>query len=550
MTCANKLRRSTIIFVLSTTKLQIMRFNLSTNAVKETTNYMGATAYTLTPEMELYSAVATCMVDDSYYEKQKERLSRIRELIAQCSPEFVAKLAIYARKEMNLRSIPVVLAVELARATSGNSLVSKTINGIVQRADEIKEILAYYQIANKRAGVKKLNKLSKQVQKGLAAAFNKFDEYQFAKYNTAAEVKMRDALFLVHPKAKDEVQQELFNKIAKNELETPYTWETVLSELGKKTFVTESEKQHAVAMQWEELVMSGKLGYMAVLRNLRNILTKGSAKAFTEALKILTDADKVKKAKQLPFRYLSAFMEIQKLSSAEIVFEDQKTRITQATAALEKALLIACDNISVNEGRTVILSDNSGSMYGDGAGKSLVSAMSNRKTADIANLFAVLYWNKSKNTSIGLFGDYLIQPVLNRAGNLFENFKLINSEAKKCGPSTERGIFEYMDKLISNKTIVDRIIIFSDCQIGTGCNWYDSQGNKADNFNELLKQYLAINPTVKLYSVDLKGYGNTLTRSDNRNTVLVSGWSEKIFDMIYYIENGSTVVDQINHIEL
>jgi 60 kDa SS-A/Ro ribonucleoprotein len=88
-----------------------MRFNLSTNAAKETINYMGATAYTLTPEMELYSAVATCMVDDSYYEKQEERLNRIRELITQCSPGFVAELAIYARKEMNLRSIPVVLAV-------------------------------------------------------------------------------------------------------------------------------------------------------------------------------------------------------------------------------------------------------------------------------------------------------------------------------------------------------------------------------------------------------------------------------------------------------
>ncbi|MVT10032.1 TROVE domain-containing protein [Chitinophaga tropicalis] len=526
-----------------------MKFNLSTNAAKGTKNYMGATAYRLTPEMELYTAVATCVVDDSYYEKQEERLDRIRQLIAQCSPAFVAKLAIYARKEMNLRSIPVVLAVELAKATSGNNLVSKTVNGIVQRADEIKEILAYYQIANKRTEAKKLNKLSKQVQKGLAIAFNKFDEYQFAKYNTAAEVKMKDALFLVHPEAKDEAQQVLFNKIAKDELATPYTWETALSELGKKTFASEAEKQHAIAMQWEELVMSGKLGYMALLRNLRNILTKGSAKAFTEALAILTDANKVKKAKQLPFRYLSAFTEIEKVTS-EIAFEDRSERIALAIAALEKALLIACDNISVNEGKTVILSDNSGSMYGDAAGKSLVSAMSNRKTADIANLFAVLYWNKSDNTSIGLFGDHLIQPMLNRKSSLFENFKLINSEAKKCGPSTERGIFEYMDKLISTKTIADRIIIFSDCQVGAGCNWYDHRGNRGDNFNKLLKQYLVINPAVKVYSVDLKGYGNSLTKTENKNTVLVSGWSEKIFDMIHYIENGSTVVDQINHVEL
>jgi hypothetical protein len=527
-----------------------MKFNLQTKAAKETVNYMGATAYKMSPELELYTAVATCMVDDSYYEKQENRLERIKRLVAACSPEFVAKLAVYTRKEMNLRSVPVVLAVELAKVVSGNNLVCKTINGVVQRADEIKEVLAYYQVSNKRTGVKKLNKLSKQVQKGLAMSFNKFDEYQFAKYNTGEEVKMKDALFLVHPAAKDEAQQELFNKIAKDNLETPYTWETALSELGQKAFATELEKQQAIALLWEELVLSGKLGYMAVLRNLRNILTKGSVTAFNEALAILTDETRIKKARQLPFRYLSAFLEIEKLASSEIVFEDQQNKIAKAKKALEKALLTACDNIPVNKGKTVILSDNSGSMYGDSAGKSLVSAMSSRTTADIANLFAVLYWNKSENTSIGLFGDRLIQPSLSRTTNLFENFNQINQAAKKCGPSTEAGIFEYMQKLIASRSIVDRIVIFSDCQLGKGCNWYDRKGNRADNFNKLLAAYLKINPTVKVYSVDLKGYGNSLTGMHDTNTILVSGWSEKIFDMLYYVENGSTVIDQINQIEL
>jgi hypothetical protein len=507
---------------------------------------MGATAYKLTPEMELYTAVATCMVDDSYYEKQQERVDRIRELIAQCEPGFVAKLAVYTRKEMNLRSIPVVLTVELAKQLSGNSLVSRTVNSVVQRADEIKEILAYYQLSNQRTDIKKLNKLSKQVQKGLATAFNKFDEYQFAKYNTAGKVSMKDALFLVHPKAKDEVQQALFDKIVRDELATPYTWETNLSELGQQAFATEAEKQQAVAMKWEELVLSGKMGYMAVLRNLRNILTKGTTTAFDGALAILTDEHKIKKARQLPFRYLSAFIEVEKLAAAD----GDVVRIVQATKALETALLIACDNITVNKGRTAILSDNSGSMYGDAGGKSLTSAMSNRKTADIANLFAVLYWNKSEDTSIGLFGDRLITPALNREANLFENFNVINKAAAQCGPGTERGIFEYMHQLIVHETFVDRIIIFSDCQIGAGCNWYDSLGNRGDNFNKLLQQYRQINPDVKVYSVDLKGYGNSLTSAAEENLVLVSGWSEKIFDMIYYVENGGTVVEEINSIEI
>ena len=130
---------------------------------------------------------------------------------------------------------------------------------------------AYYQLANERTDVKKLNRLSKQVQKGLAASFNSFDEYQFAKYNRKSEVTLKDALFLVHPKAKDENQQVIFDKIADDALATPYTWEDS-SSLGQLAFENEAAKAKAFRNKWEALIESKKLGYMAMMRNLRNIL--------------------------------------------------------------------------------------------------------------------------------------------------------------------------------------------------------------------------------------------------------------------------------------
>ena len=527
----------------------IMKFNMTNKGKDTTVNYMGEKAYLMTAEMELYSAVVTCMADDSYYESNADRLSRIKNLIAKCEPEFVAKLAIYARTQMNLRSVPVILAVELAKLYSGTDIVRRTIAGVVRRADEIKEVLAYYQAANNRKGSKKLNRLSKQIQKGLSDTFNRFDEYQFAKYNATADVRLRDALFLVHPKAKDEDQQAIFDRIVSNSLAIPYTWETEMSELGQKDFTCEAEKIKAMAGKWEELVLSGKLGYMAILRNIRNILTKGTDLALDKAIEILTDEVRIRKSKQMPFRYLSAFLEIDKLSKEHNLFESQKAKVEKVKNALEEALTMACDNIRVCQERTAILSDNSGSMYGDAAGKSLVSAMSNRKSADIANLFAVLYWNKCRDTYVGLFGDHLVDANLSRSANVFGNFNIVNRAAKNCGLSTERGIFEYMEQLIKLKTIVDRIIIFSDCQVGKGCNWYDNKGNRGANFNQLFQKYLKINPNVMVYTIDLRGYGNSMTK-DCGNVILVSGWSEKIFDMIYYIEHGSTVVDEIMKTEL
>ena len=213
-----------------------MKFNLKAKAKNLLHNHEGEKAYALSPAMELYAAVVTSSLSDQFYVKADQKIECLRYLIAQNKPEFVAKLAVCARQHMHLRSVPLVLAVELAKVHAGDQLVGKMLAKIVKRADEITELLAYYQAANTRSDLKKLNKLSKQIQKGLAQAFNSFDEYQFAKYNRATEVKLRDALFLVHPKAKDEAQQAIFDKIVNDELQTSYIWEVELSVLGQKGF--------------------------------------------------------------------------------------------------------------------------------------------------------------------------------------------------------------------------------------------------------------------------------------------------------------------------
>lgn len=251
---------------------------------------------------------------------------------------FVALLAVYAREKMNLRSIPLVLTVETAKLHNGNSLVGKLVARVIQRADEITELLAFYATSNRRAGTKQLNRISKQLQKGLSDAFNKFDEYQFAKYNRNGAIKLRDALFVVHPRAKDEVQQALFDKIAKDELQTPYTWEVELSALGQKEYASDKEKRAAVRQKWEELIFSNRLGYVAVLRNLRNIL---EAEVSNEALARVRDYLANKKAvagsRQLPFRFLSAYRELKTV---------QNGRVGLVLESLEKAVLCSASNIA------------------------------------------------------------------------------------------------------------------------------------------------------------------------------------------------------------
>ena len=104
-------------------------------------NHEKAEAYKLSAEMELYSVVVTSSLSSKFYETTEEQIDRIAALIRKCDHQFVAQLAVYARTKMNLRSIPLFLIVELAKIHSGDNLVSKTIEKVILRADEIMELL-------------------------------------------------------------------------------------------------------------------------------------------------------------------------------------------------------------------------------------------------------------------------------------------------------------------------------------------------------------------------------------------------------------------------
>lgn len=297
-----------------------------------TINHEDAIAWRMTPEWELYTTVVTTMgAEDKFYESGDNRVRRIADLVRKTSPEFVASLAVYTREQMHLRSVPLLLLVELARCHHGDSLVSRAVARTVQRVDEITELLMCYQW---RTGRKNLAMLSSQLRKGLAEAFNKFDEYQFAKYNRKdRKVTLRDALVLVHPKPKDEAQSEIFRRILNDTLTTPYTWETELSQAGKGHFESEEERDEAMKETWQKLVASGRLGYMATLRNLRNMAQLCVDDRTKDSIcDKLSNPYEISKSKQLPFRFLSAYLQLINDSdfNVQIPYPDLHRWVTQA----------------------------------------------------------------------------------------------------------------------------------------------------------------------------------------------------------------------------
>ncbi|WP_445458245.1 TROVE domain-containing protein [Flavobacterium sp. HNIBRBA15423] len=505
-----------------------MKFNYFNKQKNVISNYEGAKAFTQNPEIELYTAVVTTGLNDVTYEKNNNRLARIQKLITQCNPEFTAKLAIYVRNQMYMRSIPMVLTVELAKQTYGNSIVKSTVQGVVKRADEITELLAYYQMANARTETKKLNRLSKQIQKGLAESFNTFDEYQFAKYNRNGEVKLRDALFLIHPKAKDEKQQAIFNKIAADTLTTPYTWETELSDVGQYKYENEAAKKAAIKQKWEDLIDSNRMGYMATMRNLRNIVEAEVSFAHIEKVcNYLSNEKAVANAKQLPFRFLAAYREIKTLKSRYT---------TMILEVLEDAVMQSAQNIKGFDGNTsvVIACDVSGSM------QKAISPKSKIQLYDIGLMLGMLMQSRCRNVISGMFGD--TWKIINMSKrNVLTNVQEFYKREGEVGYSTNG--YLVIEDLIKRKEIVDKVMLFTDVQL-----WNSNQTNHT--FENSWNQYKRIAPKAKLYLFDLAGYGQVPLDIKRNDVYLIAGWSDKIFDVLDALENGDSTLTKIKQITL
>ena len=296
----------------------------------------GAPASAMNAEQALRRSVMSCLLwEDEFYEDGQEISERITKLAAEVPANKLADIATEAREKGNLRHVPLLLLAALVKRGTAN--VAETIGRVIQRADELTELLVIYAKVNGVTPDKIKPKLSAQMKKGIARAFVKFDEYQLAKYDRAGAVRLRDALFLSHAKPKDDAQAALWKRLAANELAVPDTWEVGLSGGAdkKETF--------------ERLIRDSKLGYLALLRNLRNMVGAGCDETLIRnAIVARKGAHRV-----LPFRYVAA-------ARAAPQFEP----------AIDQALSEAISEMPVLPGKTVVLVDVSGSMSDPLSGKS------------------------------------------------------------------------------------------------------------------------------------------------------------------------------------
>lgn len=396
----------------------------------------GAPASRISPEQQLRRSVMACLLwEETFYEAGKTISDRIRSLVGEVPADKVIDIMIEARHAMNLRHVPLLLACELARLGGLNGRAD-SINRIILRADELAELVAMWWKVGGRKN------LPKPLKKGLALAFGTFDDYQLAKYDRDhKDVRLRDVAFLCHVAACSDgtrgqriarlVNKSYFPEKTRSgfkvkeayglgdyhALPAPDIWEVGLS-------AGQDKKQ-----TWERLLREDKLGGLALLRNLRNMISVG------------VDADLIRSAlgqmstdRILPFRFIAA-----------------ARYAPQFEKEIEAALFRCLAGVEQLPGRSVVVVDCSASM------DDKLSAKSEMTRFDVAAAVAMMCRELSDEVRVFAYGTVTVEVPARQGFALRDALR-----NARVGSATNLG--DCVRTVRKTVPVFDRLIVVTDEQ--------------------------------------------------------------------------------------
>ena len=518
------------------------------------------TGYARDAKSELFiRATSSFAGEDSFYEDKAARDDRLRELTASLAVTgdgfaWLREFVPWLRGEGNMRTAPVIIAAEAVRTRLAAGLHEgnrQIVGDALLRADEPGEMLAYWTSRYGRA-------IPKPVKRGVADACARlYSERSFLRYDSDARgFRFGDVLDLVHASpAPDKAawQGDLFRwaiTARHNRVEAvPEALKAVGArqalghfspaarhEIAAEALAGDQEKRdllrRAMAGQWEWLhswlgdkpaggglskadqwrLVLPELGYMALIRNLRNLdqAAIGDEEAAVLAARI-ADPEEVARSRQFPFRFLSAYLAAPSLRWGH---------------ALERALDASVRNIPEMPGRTLVLIDTSASMGSKMSGKSAMSMV------QAAALFGLSVAGRNPGRA-DVFG--FADGQFRHAGHEYGMSVLKNTEAftRRIG---EAGHGTQIAAAVrATYAGHDRVIVFTDMQ-----TFPDRHGDPYGYFSggAYGDVSASVPPHVPVYGFNLAGYSRGAMPAGHGNRHELAGLSDATFTQIRAIESG------------
>lgn len=466
--------------------------------------YERGKGYNLSAHMALYLLIANSLLaGDTFYEGQADRLVRLEALATQLNredPAYVAALAHYARSQLHLRTSPTILTAIMFR--DRNPYAKFAAEKVWVRGDEHLEAMAYLQAGG----------WPRAMLKAVRTRLMGMSAKALLKYSLSDRaVSQRDAIRLTHPRfgqtsdanlaaryllkgnkagaiaGMAEADQQAALEVLRSESET---WENIISREGS------TRGAWAKALE--------VMGYMALLRNLRNVAEKlgEDDSALADVYARIKDPEQVRRSKQLPFRFLSA--------SKALPNTFVGTRLQDA---VHEAANLAVENAPKFDGDTIVLLDFSGSMGATLSDKSQVyraeaSAMLGAILAKGSGAILYGYSNRTWAIPVSKF-DTVIQVVEKACKN-----------AEWSGTQTARALANVLQV---SKNLPKRVVIITDEQAHDDVSRVALPWLKGGNRH--------------LHIINVAGY-EPVSTPDVSGIHRVGGWSERVLDWMVLQEAG------------
>ena len=531
----------------------------------DTTNQQGYAAYSQDKWLTLLTMLNTLKFEPQYYRSQTQTLKELQALIDNCAKEdlyLTCQCIVYSRcLGEGMRTISHASSVFIAPYISGQEYSKRFYGlwnkkeqkgGVIFRPDDMAEILAGYIALNGQIqqtvttvnGVPVSNdvktsgpKLSNAMKKGFKSALESLDTYSLLKYKS----NLIDIINLVHPSPKlsratveyNGEKVSTIDAIMKGYNVSANTWEVNQGEAGqivakavKEGKLTDKEATEALtqakADNWKELLDTNKLGILAALRNLRNVLLNNpESSTINKLCDLVSNPALIREGKIMPYQL--------DLANEIMIAEFNSPYARQISQALAKGYELAIPNLSaLIPGQNVIFLDQSGSM---GYEIKLLGQKYSSRTSCIskAALIAATI-AKATNADIIVFGSSAKYVQYNPNLDVFTLAKQLSTA--DMGGTNLATAWELAQ---SSGRKYTRTFILSDNECNRG-NTYSSYMSYVKNVGH---------PYV--YSVDLAGYGTNCIAGEKVRYYYGYGFS--MFDDIAKSEfNAAYHLDKVRKV--
>lgn len=482
------------------------KFNSKSVNESKTYTHEGALTYKKETANAWFNMLFSSYLEDHCYETSNSQMERFNEytnkMIDTYGAEFVAKAAIFTRHELGMRSISHVLAARLNSLQFDNK--RSFFRNFCNRPDDVSEVFACIQNMG--------DKRSHAAIRGFGDYLSMISPYTLGKYKLDGhKYNMFDLINITH------AHSNAIQMYKDGNLFAPDTWEVSIS--------TAENDEHRKA-EWRRLVEENKLGYMALLRNLRNILNADVDCFWIDKYLIpqIENKEAIKKSLVFPYQIYTAYKYLDVLNLA-------------IQCALEQAFRMACDNMPVFNGKTAIVLDVSGSMNDP------ISRNSKITIKEVGACFAAsLFLTNPTDTIFVKFGNHAMEKKLQKSMSAFE---IIHSMCENENMGYGTVVNQAFDCLARTGGDVDRIFLISDMQTMNDQPYWYSSTSGYDDFDTYQKK---TGNHPKVFSFDLGNYHSQIGNPKDPNVHLMTALNDKVFKIIKLLDNNVSFVDFINKV--